>query len=335
LEKQTYDDQLITQYLLGRLSEEEVERLDALSFDDDEFAYRLQIVEDDLVDAYVNGELAGENLESFNSHYLLTPRRLDKVKFATAFQFIMNRSVPADDRGSVREPATMRPERVNRASSRRPWQALFTILHPPIRWGSGIAAMLILLLGAWLVVDNFRLRSRLGQANTERPPLSQNEQELRAQLERERSANWEIGKELERTRDQLKSLEQQRAESQKRALPRDLAIAHFNLSPQTRSIDRATTISIPPGTDYVSFQLELEPGEAHSYRAELKTQSGNQVVWRTGKLNARSSGKSRAIDISLPANLLMPRWYILELSTISGSSAAEVEAGYPFRVEKR
>jgi hypothetical protein len=328
LEKQTYDDQLITQYLLGRLSEEEVERLDALSFDNDEFAYRLQSVEDDLVDAYVNGELAGEDLESFNSHYLLTSRRLDKVKFAMAFQLIMNRSVPE----SVREPATIRPERVDRASSRRPWQALFTVLQPPIRWGSGIAAMLILLLGAWLVVDNFRLRSRLGQANTERPPLSQSEPELLAQLERERSANWEVGKELERTRDQLKRLEQQQSESQKRALPRDLAIAHFNLSPQTRSIDRATTISIPPGTDYVSFQLELEPGEVHSYRAELKTQSGNQVVWRTGKLNARSSGKSRVIDISLPANLLMPRWYILELS---GSSAAEVEAGYPFRVEKR
>jgi hypothetical protein len=332
LEKQTYDDQLITNYILGRLSEEEVERLDALSFAEDEFAYRLQVVEDDLVDAYVNGELAGQNLESFNSHYLLTPRRLDKVKFAAAFQLIRNRSVAADGVHGVREPATVRPERVNRASSGRSLRALYAVLDPPIRWGLGLAAMLMLTFGAWLVVDNFRLRNRLGQASTARPALSPSEPELRAQLERERSANSEIEKELERTRDQLNRLEQQRAESQKPALPRDLAIAHFDLSPQTRAIDRVTTISIPPGTDYLSFRLELEPGEVHSYRAELKPQSGNQVIWRSGKLNARSSGKSRVIDISIPANLLMPRWYILELSD---SASAEVEAGYPFRVEKR
>jgi hypothetical protein len=332
MEKQTYDDQLITDYILGRLSDEEVESLDALSIDEDEFAYRLQAVEDDLVDAYVIGELADQNLESFNSHYLLTPSRLDKVKFATAFQLFMNRSVTADGRRGVQEPATVRPERFKRASSRRSLQALFTVLDPPIRWGLGVAAMLLLLLGAWLLVDNFRLRSRLEQTNIERPALDLSEQELRAQLERERSANSEIEKELKRTRDQLNRLERQRAESRKPALPRDLAIAHFYLSPQTRAIDRATTVSILPGTHYVSFQLELEPGEVHSYRAELKTQSGNQVIWRAGNLNARMSGKSRVIDISIPANMLMTRWYILELS---GRTTSEVEAGYPFRVEKR
>jgi hypothetical protein len=332
LGKQTYNDQLITDYILGRLSEEEVERLDALSFDEDEFAYRLQAVEDDLVDAYVNGELAGESLESFNSHYLSTPSRLDKVKFATAFRLMMNRSIAANGIQGVRDPAAVRLERVDRASLWRPLRALYEVLDPPIRWGLSAAAMLILLLGAWLVVDNFRLRNQLGQASSERPALSQSEQELRAQLERERSANSAIEKELELARDQVNRLEQQRTDAQKPALPRDLAIAHFDLSPQTRSIDRATTISIPPGTDYVSFRLELEPGEVHSYRAELKTQSGNQVIWSSGKLNTRSSGKSRVIDISIPARMLMSRWYILDLY---GSASAEVEAGYPFRVEKR
>jgi hypothetical protein len=332
LEKQTYDDRLITNYLLGRLSKEEVERLDALSFEEDEFAYRLQTVEDDLVDAYVNGELAGQNLQSFNSHYLLSPRRLDKVKFATAFQLIMSRSGAADGIHSVREPAAVLPEIANQVSSRRSLQALYTVLDPPIRWGLGIAAMLMLLLGAWLIADNLRLRNRLGQANTEGSALNPGEQELRAQLERERSANSEIEKELERTKEQLNRIEQQRAKSQKPALPRDLAIAHFDLSPQKRTIDRLTTISIPPGTDYVSFQLELEPGEVHSYRAELKTQSGNQVIWRSGKLNARSRGKGRVTNISIPAKMLFQRWYILELSD---SATAEVEAGYPFRVEKR
>jgi hypothetical protein len=331
LEKQTYDDRLITNYILGRLSEEEVEHLDALSFAEDEFAYRLQTVEDDLVDAYVNGELTAENLESFNSHYLLTPSRRDKVKFAAAFRLIVNRPVAANGIQGVREPARVRPERVERGASGQSLRSVYAVLDPPIRWALSAAAMLLLLLGAWLVVDNFRLRNQLGQASTERPAPSQSEQELRTQLERERSANSEIEKELERARDQLNRLEGQRAESQKPALPRDLAIVHFDLSPQTRAMERPTIISIPPGTDYVSFRLELEPGEVHSYRAVLKTQSGNQIIWRSGKLNARSSGKSRVIDIGIPARILTSRWYILELF---GSSSAEVEAGYPFRVER-
>ncbi|MBO0799877.1 MAG: hypothetical protein J2P31_13745, partial [Blastocatellia bacterium] len=59
MEKQAYDDQLIAKYLLGLLSEEEAERLDSFIFEDDEFAYRLQAVEDDLIDSYVKGELTG------------------------------------------------------------------------------------------------------------------------------------------------------------------------------------------------------------------------------------------------------------------------------------
>ena len=56
MDQQTLSDQLITQYLLGSLSSEETERLDELSLSDDEFAVRLQAVENELIDAYVEGE---------------------------------------------------------------------------------------------------------------------------------------------------------------------------------------------------------------------------------------------------------------------------------------
>ena len=64
------DDQVLARYLLGSASAEEVERLDEHSIADDQLALRLHEVENDLVDAYVRGELAGETLERFQSHYL-------------------------------------------------------------------------------------------------------------------------------------------------------------------------------------------------------------------------------------------------------------------------
>src|SRR5215469_4441925 len=78
------DDRLLTRYLLGGLDDNEAERLDELSIADDEFASRLQVAEDDLVDAYVHGELGGETLEQFRSFYLSSARRREKVQFAEA-----------------------------------------------------------------------------------------------------------------------------------------------------------------------------------------------------------------------------------------------------------
>ena len=69
MEKQIYNEDLIVQYLLGSLSEEETESFDELCFVDDEFAERLSAVENDLVDTYVRGELSGPKLGRFDSHY--------------------------------------------------------------------------------------------------------------------------------------------------------------------------------------------------------------------------------------------------------------------------
>ncbi len=75
----------ITQYLLGALPAAETEHLDVLSFTDDEFADSIRVVENDLVDAYVQGELADDELEQFKVFYLAFPPRREKVEFAQAF----------------------------------------------------------------------------------------------------------------------------------------------------------------------------------------------------------------------------------------------------------
>ena len=87
-------DQQLVRYLLGLLPEEEAERLDEQSIVVDEFAARLQCVENDLVDAYVSGALEGDILERFESFYLASPLRREKVKFA-------ERLLAAADRASA------------------------------------------------------------------------------------------------------------------------------------------------------------------------------------------------------------------------------------------
>ena len=83
-DNQTYDDWLLTWYLLGTLGDEETERLDELSIADDEFAFVCRCSKTILSMLYVRGELYGEILEQFRSFYLSSSWRGEKVQFAEA-----------------------------------------------------------------------------------------------------------------------------------------------------------------------------------------------------------------------------------------------------------
>ena len=65
----------VGEYLLGNLSELEVERLDQLSITDDGFARALRNAETDLVDAYAAGGLEESDRQRFRDYYLSSPRR--------------------------------------------------------------------------------------------------------------------------------------------------------------------------------------------------------------------------------------------------------------------
>jgi hypothetical protein len=143
----TYDDRLLTQYLLGALPEGETERFDELSITDDEFASRLQRIEDDLVDAYARGELSGETLERFRSAYLSSPKGREKVQFAEALSQATDRLPAATPRRRLR------------------------IAHP--EWTFAAAACLMLFTSGVLFYQNLRLRDELKQARAEIAALPQ------------------------------------------------------------------------------------------------------------------------------------------------------------------
>jgi hypothetical protein len=85
------DDELVVRYLLGALPDDDTECLDELSITDDEFVLRLRTVEQDLIDAYVKGELSAGVRALFRSRYLVWPAQRKKVRFAEA---LFARAIP-------------------------------------------------------------------------------------------------------------------------------------------------------------------------------------------------------------------------------------------------
>ncbi len=324
MDEQTYNDQLVAEYLLGSLSEEETERLDELSFTDDDLAERLRAVENDLVDAYVRGELSGQELERFKSFYLASPLRREKVRFAEAFQTVATPAVVVDQEDRKRVP-------VDRSVARQ-WRRFLAL--PALQWGLAAAALLILAAGGWLAFENLHMREQISQAESERAALSERERELKAEIAEKESSASEKEKEMASLRERVAQLEESARESQPPSLPDQLSIIPFALTPQSRGVSGIPTLSIPPDTDYVALQLGLEPGDHPFYRAELKSLTDGRIIWRSGKLKARSRDEGHALVVTFRIARLKSQRYILEVYGIANGSA-EAVASYPFSIIKQ
>ncbi|HKP86507.1 MAG TPA: CHAT domain-containing protein [Blastocatellia bacterium] len=125
---QESDEINIRKFLLGELAEKDQERVEERLMTEAEYFDLLQVVEDELIDDRVNGELPREEQERFDAYFLSTPERHEKVKFAEAFKECV--ASPA--------PKVLRPARWRRALS-----------SPYLR--GAVAAILILGIGvvAW------------------------------------------------------------------------------------------------------------------------------------------------------------------------------------------
>src|ERR1700733_2140583 len=142
--QQRIDDEVLKDYLFGDLSSDETERLDELSIVDDEFAARLDTVESDLVDAYVRGELSGETLAKFQTAYLSSARRRQKVAFAESLYSLGGKQLS--------------PAATNRVAPAKPalgsWFGIFAF--PRFALAGGLAMLLAI---AALLIDNLHLRN--------------------------------------------------------------------------------------------------------------------------------------------------------------------------------
>jgi len=306
--KQLYDDQLLIRYLLGQLPEEETERLDELSIAGDDFASRLRDVENDLVDAYASGELSGETLARFQSSYLSSPEGREKVKFARVL--LASRGGAAAAPAGNAEAATPPGANPSHAPQQR-WR-LFRLPTLTLNWALAGAACLVMAGGGYLLLDRQSLRSQLDQAQADRTALQQRQLELQRQLGQPADARPGVAETAKLSR-----------------APKTVA---FLLLAQTRGIGAIASITVPPGIDLAVLQLQLEFDDFPKYEAALKDPVTNQIVWRSQSLTAASRGRYNAVSASVPASLLKPQNYTLELTGIPANGPAEPVGSYPFRV---
>jgi anti-sigma-K factor RskA len=292
------DDQYLVRYLLGLLPAEDADRIDEASIVDDDMAARLRRVEDDLVDAYVRGELSNGTAARFEAYYLSSPLRRERVRFARTF-------VPAVDRATV--------------NAQRPrWRPRLPTWLSPL----AVAAALLLVTSGTMLVETLRLSRGLSIAQSDRAAVERHAQELEAQLAGAKAATARATTEVERAREAITGAQE------------PIAIS-LVLAPQTRAAGSVPALTLPPRGDVVRFELQLESADLARYGVELRDPAANRIAWRGTVTLAKASAGQRSVYVAVPARLLKPQHYSIDLTGRGADGRSQIMGSYAFEVAAR
>lgn len=309
------NDVLLSQYLLGQLSEEEQEAVEKRYLDDHDFYEELLVVETELIDAYAEGTLSEPQRASFENHFLRSPGRRARTDFAQAWMAYVARHSEAA-RPRPQPPALSSPLRFSRTKN---WPAALRVA----------ATILLILAGAWLVSEMLRLRTQVEQGKSQRVELEERQRETDRQINEERRHSQDLSAQLERERNER---DQQTITPEHRT---NANIITLILTPGlSRGSGEAKKLIIPQATQQVMLQAAFNDGSHESYRAVIRTVEG-RTVWSRPDLKPRAKGGANVITLQMPASVFGNKDYILTLSGLTGNGDFEDVAEYSFNASRK
>lgn len=319
----TYTNQDLNAYLLGLLPDAEAEQFDELSFTDTQFADALSAAEKDLADGFVRGELSGATLKRFETYYLASPLRREKVEFARTLQVYAEQNSAEIKSVAVEE---------KKGGFFAFWTDFFNSRSLQIGFVSGL--FLLFASGLWL------LNQRNVQPETEvvqnSPAPTQNQAKNVGETEVAAITNENIAapNTVNKPTNRNVPTETNRTPQTKKTpvtIPPKPVVATIFLAPVLRGANQLKTFSINKETTDVAVGLQLESDDYASYRIALTDESGSKKLWQSPNLKASVSGENKTLNIRFPAKLLKSQIYSLAVSG-STDGAPEIISNYTFRV---
>ncbi len=136
----------IREYLLGSLSEDARQRVEERLLTEDTVFEELLVCEDELFDDYVAGALSADERSKFEAHFLSTPERQQKLRFALALnRYAANQKEKAES-GSAKAQVPV-PVKATWAERLR---AFWNSQAVPLRAAAAMAVVALILSAGWL-----------------------------------------------------------------------------------------------------------------------------------------------------------------------------------------
>ena len=116
--------------------------------------------------------------------------------------------------------------------------------------------------------------------------------------------------------------------------PSPTAIA-FVLWPRTWGARSDAVVVVPADTDVVTFDIRLESHEFSRYAITVKELITNQIVWRTNRVTVKSTADHASVIAVIPAKILQPRHYTVDLTGCNPEGGLELISRCPFELLAR
>lgn len=302
--------QTMIQYLLGELPPAWQVQFEERFFSDQECFEQLKLVEDRLVDDYVSHALSAEQRQRFESHYLNSDRRREKLKFAQ----------------TLKQALTELKSTTEKQSGSSFWQSLKIAWQMPlVRYSGAGLAILLLAISGWLIKSALQGQNqqqseedRTASAKASQPPRQGTTPEFTPQ-----------------TAPTLPSSPSPRLPD---TASQATAILALVLTPGTLRDDHATaarTLAVSPQTKLIHLKLTLKDTASFSaYRVTIETASGQKVLTQSG-LHSVKTGTGNFIVLEIPARTLPANDYLITVSGRQSSNPYEEVDDYQFRIVKR
>jgi len=293
------DEVRLRRYLLGELPDEDRERLQAAYFADGELFVRLLGVEEDLIDAYVRGELTEGDRVRFEQRFGRTARQLDRIKIARMLA------------GATAAPVSAPTPPVTADGDTRPWSSRARTLA-----AAAAALLAVAAVATWRSGGEER---RAEAVRRSAPPVAAGEIT-------EPSVPASPGTPAEVPGPHRGS-----------AQPAARTVATLILRPGLlRDGGDTARLVLSPSTVSARLRLELPadlPARGASYLVVVQTASGVEV-FRARRVPEAVGPRGRAVELTLPVRVLAARDYMVLLSLEQADGRPRLVRGYAFRVSR-
>lgn len=314
----------LTDYLLGKLSESESEKVEREYFGNEDAFERMLIAEDDLIDDYVSNRLSADDRLRVQRALVASPEGRERIQFARSLADAIN------DARVTTKPPERQPQRHDQPA-RSSFAFLWSYLTPP-RAALTAAALVVVAAFVFLLVERARMRTELAELREERTMLDHRARvaEQAAAMARQEQSTQSPENPTEAAQVPPKSTEGEKQENEQ---PRseDLIV---ELHPGLVRSGGLTSVQVSRNTKVVFLKLNLDSEPSHdTYSFVVETAGGRQVSRNDAfKRDPKARG---ALRVPLSAKLLVPGDYVLILRGKTSDGDFEGVANYSFRVVRK
>ena len=327
--------ELMTRFLLGQLSDEERKAVEERFLTDDEYFAQLLVIEDSLVDDYVLGRLAADQLK--NAELLFGSSAIGKREVTFTQDLVASVRKAREAKEQKKKRALVTGQIASPKTS--PWlrsQASMNLIargfrNLPVVFSATLALIVLLLAGTSIFLF-FQYQRRNRELLAQRVVLERNVQETRQKLDQEMRTSAELSKQLDLESEMRTRAEEALAQFRNGG---SRSITSLVLLPTTfQRSGGAKTVSFNASSNRLQLLLEIPSDTSYpNYNVLIKTFDG-QPIWSRDSISA-SQVKQRKLSLILSSSLFPYNDYRIELRGVPDNGAAQLVADYAFKVRKQ